>query len=288
MVKKETVDVRMFSWFDDHFYKVRYINEAKVEVEEYFASVTTKLGALDEPFLRRWYGQVGLEEALRVMREAGDRGSRIHWAWQVFNEGGAIIYNPDKAAPYNKEELDELWKYYNGNCVVIKNQDEQLQLSKLQRWIQAVEPKQISCEMIVYDIEEKDAGTLDNLMFIEAGDYMIAGSKPLKFPEGWYIIDLKTGNNVSDKARMQVSRYGRMVEKMPIVRDDKPVVIEGALIIHTSASTRTGIEGLTTIYVPREEMVELNKDYLDIAKVWNRQCQSQKPKIFQLPALIVK
>ena len=287
MPQNKPIDVKLFPWFDDRWYKVRYINKAKQEVEEYFASVTTKLGALDEPYLRRWYGQVGLEEALRVLREAGDRGTRIHWAWQFFNNGGAIIYDPDTAAPYDREEIEEIKKYYNGNYYFIRRQEEMLQIAKLQAWIKAVAPDEVNCEQIVYNIDEKDAGTLDNLMLIKEGEYEIAGSKPLKLPAGWYVVDLKTGSTVSDKARMQVGRYAYMVEKL-YADNEHPLEIIGGLIIHTSAATKNGIEGLTTYFMDREELKSRNLDYLDIAKVWNRNCQSQKPKIRQLPALIVK
>jgi hypothetical protein len=287
MVDKKTIDVKLFSWFDDRWYKVRYINEMKVEVEEYFASVTTKLGALDEPFIRRWYGQVGLEEAMRVLREAGDRGTRLHWAWQFLNNGGAIIYDPDRGAPYDDEELAGIKKYYNGNFFCLKNQDEMFQMDKLKRWLDIVEPIEVKCEQIVYNIEEKDAGTLDNLMLLGPGVYEINGSKPLKLEAGWYVCDLKTGSTISAKAKMQIARYSVMCEKL-YAHEKHPIEIVGALILHTSASMRSGIEGLATVHIPREELLALNQDYLDIAKVWNRQCKSQKPKVRQLPALIAK
>lgn len=288
MPQKQTIDVKIFSWFDDRWYKIRYINEAKQEVEEYFASVTTKLGALDEPFIKRWYGQVGLEEALRVLREAADRGSRLHWAWQFFTNGGAIIYNPDTGPkPYTEEEIEEIKKYYNGKYFMLRNQDEQYQMCKLAEWEKAVKPVKSMCEQVIYNIEEKDAGTLDRLIQIEEGEYQIAGSKPLKLDAGWYVVDLKTGNNVSDKARIQVGRYAYMVEKL-YEREQHPIKIAGGLIIHTSSTTKTGIEGLTTIHLDRDQLVSLNQDYKDIAKVWNRNCSDQKPKVRQLPALIVK
>ena len=283
----EPLDVRVFSWFDDRFYKVRYINEMKQEVEEYFPSVTTKLGALDEPFLRRWYGQVGLEEALRVLRESADRGSRIHWAWQFYCNGGAIIYNPDSSAPYQPGEIQAIRDKYDGNIFTLRTQDEMFQMAKLMEWEKLVAPRENRTEQIVYDIDEKDAGTLDNLMLIDEGEYEIAGAKPLKLEAGWYVVDLKTGNNISSKAPMQVARYAAIVEKM-YAKEEHPIKVVGGLIIHTSASTRKGIEGLQTIHIPREELVELNQDYKDIAKVWNRQMSSQKPMVRQLPAMIAK
>jgi len=48
-MEKEILQVKQIEWFDDHFYKIRYVNEAKVELEDYIPSVTTKLGALSKP-----------------------------------------------------------------------------------------------------------------------------------------------------------------------------------------------------------------------------------------------
>ena len=214
-------------------------------------------------------------------------GSRIHWAWQLYCNGGAILYNPEQHQPYTPEELAEIKAKYEGRYFMLRTQDEMYQLSKLMAWEKAVKPKENRTEQIVYDIEEKDAGTLDNLMLIDKGEYEIAGAKPMKLEGGWYVVDYKSGNNISSKAPMQVSRYGAMVEKM-YAKDEHPIKIAGGLIIHTGATTRKGIEGLQTIHIPRDEMIILNQDYKDIAKVWNRQMASAKPKVRQLPALITK
>ena len=40
------IEVKQIAWFDDRFYKIRYENDKKVEVEDYIPSITTKLNAL--------------------------------------------------------------------------------------------------------------------------------------------------------------------------------------------------------------------------------------------------
>ena len=159
------------------------------------------------------------------------------------------------------------------------------QLCKLKAWLEEVQPEDNRTEQIVYDTDEKDAGTLDNLMLIKEGEYEIAGSKKLKLDAGWYVCDLKTGSQINEKARMQVARYSAMVEKMYEV-DQHPIKVKGGLVIHTGSSTKKGIEGLNTHLIERDELVALNQDYKDIAKVWNRQFANKKPTIRQLPALI--
>ena len=55
---------KMIEWFDQHYYKI---------AEDFFPSVTTILSASPKPHLAFWRGDVGNEEASRIMKEAGER-----------------------------------------------------------------------------------------------------------------------------------------------------------------------------------------------------------------------
>jgi hypothetical protein len=281
-MKKKTLEVKMIDWFDDHWYRIRYLNEQRIEVEEYFASVTTKLGILAKPHLIRWYGDVGTQEAKRKTRAAADRGTRIHWAWYTWTQGGAVIYQNPRTPAYEREEIDEIFKRFNGNVWILENQDEHFDFLKLVQMFNILKPRIVESEVKVYNVEHKEAGTGDNIFNLEEGNYQISGSKPLHLPGGNYMGDLKTGAQVSKEHYMQIAAYVFCAESMGYD------IFQGALIYHTQASIRTGIEGLKVIYIPREELFQLYEDYRDISRVWERQELGKKPIIRQMPCLVVR
>ena len=274
------IKMKSIDWFDDRFYKVCYENIAKLNIIDYFASVTTKIGALAKHWLPMWYGDLGTREAQQRMTEAADRGSRIHWAWYTLTTGGVVIYDPPKTPIYTVEEKLNLIKRYNNAYYEIKNQDEMWQVMKLHELLKRLNPLDVMSEMKVYDIENRDAGTADNLFKIKAGSYEVNGSKPLVLKEGAYIHDLKTGKVVNDTSKMQVAAYGKMASKMTGVE------IIGGLISHTHSKNKSGIEGLSVIHITKEEMESYYQDYRDIARVWERNFGNLKPTIRDIPGMI--
>jgi len=220
------------------------------------------------------------------MREAADRGTRIHWAWYTWTQGGAVIFddpvrrNTDRG--YTREEIEELYKRFNGNIWVLESQDEHYDFLKVVQMFNKLKPLIVESEIKVYNIEHKEAGTADNVFNIEEGNYEISGSKPLHLPGGMYIGDLKTGAQVSKEHFMQISAYVHCAESMGYDR------FQGALIYHTQASIRTGIQGLKVIYISRDEIDQYYADYRDISRVWERQESGKKPIIRQMPCLVVR
>ena len=280
-MKKKTIEVKQISWFDDHFYKIRYENEAKVEIEDYLPSVTTKLGALAKPFLIGWYGDIGTREARLRMVEQADRGSRIHWAWEIYTQGGIVIFDDPRVPLYTKEEIRAIEKAYNYNSIILKSQDEMYQMMKLQKFMEIINPVSIESEKVVYDIENRDAGTMDNLIEINEGEYLISGAKPIKLPGGFYVFDLKTGNYLGKEARMQISAYGKCVETM-----FPDIQIVGGLIGHTGSKNKTGIPGFSLTYLDIDQMHREYQDFRDIARVWDRNFGTRKPIIRQVPGFL--
>lgn len=281
-MKKELLDVRMIDWWDDHWYKIRYLDEAKIEQEDYFASVTTKLGALAKPHLTRWYGDVGTREAQRIMHEAADRGTRIHWAWYFWTNGGAVVYQDRRNPAYSREEMDSIYKRYNNQVWTLEFQDEHYDFLKLVQMFYIFKPEIIESEKKVFHVEHQEAGTADNIMNLKEGEYEVAGAKPLTLPGGWYLGDLKTGKQIGKDAYMQVAAYVYCAESMGYNR------FQGALIYHTSSTTKKGIEGLNVHHLVRTEIDDLYSDYRDISRVWERQFSGKKPIIRQLPCLVVR
>ena len=277
-MEKEILQVKQIEWFDDHFYKIRYVNEAKVELEDYIPSVTTKLGALSKPWLAKWRGDVGNREANLRTESASERGTRIHYAWATFITGGAVIYNPFKNPPYTPEEILEIKKKHENNWT-LTNQGEMWDFLKLKKLVEVLKPNPVASETILYDIEHRDAGTSDNIFDIEAGSYLINGATPLKLPKGRYVCDLKTGASIGD-GDLQTACYAKMAQKSGYG------TIKGTLIFHTQSGNRKGIEGLGVSYQDEKQIDQKYQDYRDIAKVWERQFGHKKPIIRQIPGLV--
>lgn len=277
------IEVKMIEWFDDHFYKIKctsLVNGIPIESSDYFPSVTTKLQVISKPFIARWRGDIGNREADLRMFEASERGVRIHHAWYTMTTGGIVIYNPWQHPNYTEEEIQKLSSDNFGNIAIVRYQDEMYDLYKLQRWLQIVKPKILGSELINYSVKNRDAGTLDNLFEIEEGKYLINGKEALFLPGGVYVVDLKSGNNVDDDAFMQTGDYAFNVQEMGIA---SPV---GTLILHTGAKTRTGIEGLSTLYRSKEQMEQDYQDYRLAAALWERKNGNMKPKVFEFPTLL--
>ena len=278
-MKKEMIEVKQIDWFDDHFYKIRYINEAKVEIEDYFPSTTTKLGAIAKPFLIGWYGDLGTREATLRRDEAAETGTRLHWAWYNYCEGNGIVYQQPQKPVYTEEEMTELRAKFP-QIVVLTKQEEMYNMTKLEQFVKVVKPTFLFNEVIVYDIEHREAGQVDNIIDIEEGKYKVNGLTPLSLPKGRYIFDLKSGKSVGKEAKMQLADYAIMAEKGGYGP------IEGALIAHTQSKNKNGIEGFGLIYLDKKAIQEEYSDFRDIAKVWDRNFGNRKPVIRQIPGLI--
>ena len=279
-MKTKTLEVKQIDWFDDHWYKIRYLDDRRIEVEEYFASVTTKLNILAKPHLIKWYGDIGYSEAKKRTRQAADRGTRIHYAWYTYVSGGAVIYQNERTPAYDQDELNEIFKRYNGNVWILENQDEHWDFLKVVEMFKRLSPDIVEAEKAVYHIDHREAGTADNIFNIKEGDYEISGSKPIKLSGGMYMGDLKTGAQVGKEAFMQISAYVHCAESMGYDR------FQGALIYHTQGAIRTGIEGLKVYVLTRDEIDAYYADFRDISRVWERQESGKKPIIRQMPCLV--
>lgn len=273
---EETAAPVLVEWFDDHWYKV-----TRDGTTHYLPSVTTKLGIIDKPFLAQWRGDLGNREADLRMYEAGQRGKRIHWAYEVALKGGVVIYDPWQAPVYTEQGIADLKLKYDGNVSILRTQDEMWQMAKLQKQFDALNPHVIDVEKKVFDIANKDAGTIDNVLWIDEGDYLISGVKPIHLESGIYINDLKTGKVVDVNTWLQLAAYGFMYEQSHQMK------IAGALITHTSANIKGGIPGLKTMVRDRKKLIEKDyPDYRHASALWEREHADDQPASFEFPALI--
>lgn len=266
--------VVLVEWFNDHYYRVE-----KDGREYLIPSVTTKLGVIDKPNLTRWRGDIGNREADLRMHEASQKGKRIHWAWSVALEGGAVIFDPWQRPVYTAQGIEELKTKY-GKVAILRTQEEMWAIVKLREQMAVLKAKVIGVEETVYDLETMDAGTIDRVMWIEEGEYMVSGAKPLKLSSGVYIDDLKTGSFLDEGFWMQLAAYSIMYEKIHGVK------IAGALLTHVGATIKSGIAGLKTILRTREELTQDYEDYRHAARLWERKHGDEAPKVRQIPSLI--
>lgn len=274
-MNQENIIPKQVQWYDDRFYEFEFEEGRK----EYFASTTTKLGIVNIPFLSRWRGDIGNTEADKRLKDGQDKGSREHDAWEALVKGGVVIFNPRKKPVYKQEDVDQLRLEYP-KVSIIEDQEEMHDVTKLAMFLDRVKPVSLASEIIVYDVENRDAGTMDNLFKIETGDYMVSGSKPIHIEGGIYVADLKSGKVVGKSAYKQVACYAKCVEKMGMG------VVKGTMILHTSATTRSGIEGFNCIVRTREEMERDYKSYRLTAALWEDENQDYSPKVFSLPTML--
>jgi len=270
------VEPVLVEYFDDHYYKI-----TKDGTTHYLPSVTTKLGIIDKPFLAKWRGDIGNREADFRMYEAGQRGKRIHWAYEIALKGGMVVYDPWQNPVFTEEGIAALKAEHNGNVSILRTQDEMWTIVKLQKQFDALKPFVIGVEEKVYDIANKDAGTIDNILWIDEGDYLVAGSKPIHLKAGTYINDLKTGKVVGENTWLQLAAYAFMYEQMHQMK------VAGALITHTSATIKGGIQGLKTLVRDRQTLLEKDyPDYRHASALWEREHADDQPETFSFPATI--
>ena len=235
-------------WFDDRFYKVQVDGEI-----HYLVSVTTYDNVVNKPFLNNWRGDVGSFNAQLRMAIAIQQGNNVHNAIERMLKGETIT-------------LDHL------------SQEEFYKTYLAKQWLECLNPTIERIEYTVFNIAEQYAGTVDVLIKVKAGDYMVNGSKPVPLETGYYVVDWKTGKSITDSAYRQQAAYYKALK--PILKDD----LKGSLIVHLGSSTRRGIAGLSTIALDEEKNEEYFKDFQAVKTLWRRLNPNVLPKIFDMPS----
>jgi len=265
-------EIKMVEWFDDHWY---WVEVAK----KYFASSTTKLGVVAKPFLATWRGNVGNREADMRVFEAGERGKRIHSAFETLLKGGTVVYNPPGRPNYTKEEIEAITVKCGGFLEIMKYQEEALQVHKIMQFLNIVKPEILGSEMMVYSLADEYAGTMDALLKIKEGKYLVNGRTPLFIPGGIYAADLKTGKSLDEDSTMQTASYGNAHTEMTKQK------VDGTMLLWTGSSNKNGIEGFG---VELRNQIEMQQDYSDfkhVCKVWDRKNKDKQPRNFEFPTM---
>ena len=269
-------EIKTALYFDDRGYRIKFKDGSVYEQ----ASVTTKLGIEDKPFLYRWYADQGWDQARKKLHESGERGRRIHYALFIYTMGGIVLYNNPQVPSYTEQQISEFQRE-NPYFVVLQNQDEMLAMVKLQKFFDIVNPKIIESERTVWSIEHGIAGTLDMALEIEKGTYDVNGSKKLIIPEtGVYIGDLKTGAQISDSAWAQIATYKVAFDELSGLKS------KGGLVLHTSASTKSGIEGFAAPLLTSEQLEPHFQFFKHASAMWDFRNPNFTLKAFSFPTLI--
>jgi hypothetical protein len=265
--------MKQVQWFDSRFYKVLTRDGI-----DYYPSVTTILQAAPKPFLAKWRGDVGTEEADRVMNEGRRRGTTIHSACEILIKGGVVVLDGSGYDSIGEKEISEIERYRK--VVRIKDQEHFYQVLKFKTLLETLMPSRITTEQTVYSTQYRYAGTMDYLFWLGAGRYEIDGAKPVFVEEGWYIGDLKTGNSISDDYFMQLGAYRQAVV------EHQGLDIKGGLIIHTNSSTKKGIEGLSVKLHTAAELDADFNNFLKVYDVWNINPTAAAPRVFTMPNVL--
>lgn len=275
------LQVKQVQYFDERYYRLVLYDDSIV----WLPSVTTILQASPKPFLAQWRGTVGNLEADRVMRASQDKGSRVHHACYIYATGGGVIYNPPaykELKDLNKQadDLGRQFRVAGKPYIFLDDQEELLMVRRYAEWFNVMKPEPLALEMTLYSLEMGMAGTLDAAHKILAGDYKVAGSKPLKLERGGiYIQDLKTGKEDSDHW-MQLAEYAIMYAK------STGVEVAGALVTYLDASVREGIEGCKTVMHTWDELQEDHEAFLAVKRIYQRKFGKAQPQVFDFPNVL--
>jgi len=157
-----------------HWYGVTEIGESGGQWLGYFPSSTTILNAYPQSaHLTRWIAEKGWNESQRIKSEAGERGTRIHSATEMLEEGIELLEKD--------YSIEEWWK-----------------IKAFVDWHRDYKPELIAKEMSVFSKVGGYAGTLDRI-------YKISGAITL--------LDIKSSSAIHEHFPLQFASYAKAIEE---------------------------------------------------------------------------
>lgn len=235
--------------------KMQQINVADerfytLDGENFFPSVTTVLEVYPKgKHFENWLKELGFNADMKL-REAGDRGTKVHDTIEAYLKGREIcFFNSDGRELYTRDEWKmflrfvEFWERYNPEII-------------------AIEEKLVSPKMQV-------GGTLDLVCRING--------------EVWY-IDHKTSKAVYPTYYLQGAVYRAMWNL-----ETKGPRINRIGVLHLNAFTRSNKDYQGKgwkIYEPDREFSELIKTYKHVRHIWDLENPDYRPFTETYPAKI--
>ena len=233
------------------------------------------MGSAPKEWLAQWRGQVGNWEANRVLQESKDKGSRIHIAINLSFNGYKIFYNDIKKPKYKLEEIEKLAD--GKNYLIIENQQDALEFYRFTQIFNLLKPVHIASEFNLYNLRLMYAGTGDLLWEMKEGEIK-NGRNVVRFENGIYLFDVKTGKEDALNYPKQISAY---IEALKLMNN---IDVRGGGIIYTNADTKTGIEGTKIVVYTKEELEKHFQQFLHILAI-DQEYSSDKPKVIELPTI---
>lgn len=177
MIVKKPYIIELAKTLSQHWYKVWRKQEdgSKGEYLGCFPSATTILNAYPQSaFLTQWIAEKGWNESQRIKSEAGERGTRIHTATELLEDGVEL-----NEADYSLEE----W----------------YKISAFVDWFNEFQPELIAKEFAVFSEAGGYAGRLDRI-------YKIAGEITL--------LDIKSSSGIHEHFPLQFASYAKAIEEI--------------------------------------------------------------------------
>ena len=168
--------VELAKTLSQHWYHVwrAQPDGSKGEYIGVFPSSTTILNAYPQStHLTQWIAEKGWNESQRIKSEAGERGTRIHTATEMLEDGVELV-DMDFG-------LEEWWKI----CSFVD-------------WHREFNPEMIAKEFAVFSESGKYAGRLDRI-------YRIAGEITL--------LDIKSSSGIHEHFPLQFASYAHAIEE---------------------------------------------------------------------------
>ena len=217
----------------------------------------------------KWLAANGFDESQALMKEAGEKGSKVHKAIEDLLKGKEIKMNDSYFSEKLKQD-DEL-TVEEWECIM-----------SFHSWFSQVNPETISIEIVVFNDEIGYAGTVDYICIIRE-DVKI---KSQVIKKGIYIIDWKTSANIWPSHEIQISSYKNAInlklkkriwkslskeeKKDPEFKDFKLGILQVGY-----KKNKNGFK-FNTI----NDQFDL---FLSIKNIWAKECENISPKQIDYP-----
>ena len=171
---------------DERWYVKDIINPAtKLPEFKYVPSVTWIAGFYPKGIqYYKWLGEHGWDESQALMREAGDKGSKIHEAISAVLRGEEVRID-SKFINNTTEQLEEL------------TMEECDAILSFVNWKKENNPESIAWDVTVYSDKFNYGGSIDYICKIDGK---------------MWIIDFKTGQNIWPSYELQLAAYKKPIE----------------------------------------------------------------------------
>jgi len=256
-IEKFQVDVEAnrINKYDEQFYQIVVPGEKDL-VD--LPSVTTYLQAYPKGIgFKLWLQRVG-ERADTIRNEAAQLGILVHQLIEVTLKGEIITF--ENEAGQRICSLEE-WERYLSWCLWYQEYKEKYNLEPL------------FIEQIVFDLDRMTAGTIDliaKMTITEKKDKKEIKRDILK------VIDWKTGQYIGDTARIQVSAYQDIANKMKVFGE-----IESAEIVQMYPNLNK--KGFRVHKVESEEIPDNLEAFEACQKIFNKANPNFTPKALTYP-----